>query len=130
MESSIELVVSVMIFVIVLSWATISIINYQNSKYEELAKANLLEYARTILSKVIADKRFCNASLSPNDYGISAKISIRIESKHYYFLSEVNERNSCNLGNQPPKFIDEAEAMGAYVNSSIIIVRVSVYGLP
>lgn len=130
MESSLETIFAVFLFLIVASWSMNSIMIYLNSSTESMLRINLLEIAIGIKNKILAEKSFCNASIDPSYYNLTSKISIYIEIKVYDFKSSIEYRLLCSKGIKPIVFMDRAEAIGAYLNSSLIVVRVVVYGLP
>ncbi len=132
MESSIETVFSVLIFLFILSWSLFSVYIYLNANLEYTLHSILIEYATTIKNKLIEEKKFCNASSNPIYYNITQSISIFIEVVEYELKGGIGiiEKRYCISGKPPEKFIDKAEVVGAYVNNSLIRIRVTVYGLP
>lgn len=130
MESALETTIAVLIFAMSLSWAVLSITFQIGLNSEIFLNFNLLEYSIAIKNTIIGKKLFCQASTDPSYYNISSKISIYFEIKKYELKGGVSEDLLCSKGKEPSEFVNKAEAIGAYLNSSLIIVRVIVYGLP
>jgi hypothetical protein len=132
MESAIETVIAVGLFILVFIWSILSITTYISVGSENSLKAILTEYAIEIKNRIINDKNFDNPSTNPSDYGINSKIFILIEIKEFVYTYDVilTKDKTFPSNFTLPKFLDKGETIGAYSNDSLIIVKVTVYGLP
>ncbi len=132
MESAVETTIAFFIFLLVMILALYSVMNYTGAISSSALQANLKEYASLVKNKIIEEKNFYNPSTNPSYYGISSSsiwihiilYNITIDDHGYPLVSSIS------FGEEPPRFIDKAESIGAYVGSSLILVRVIVYGLP
>jgi len=132
MESSIETTIAIILFLLVVSWAIFSVTLHISAKYDQSIKDILTENASLIKNFIIINKKFYEPPTNPSFYGINLNVEINIEIKEFIYDSQVKLiRHEIYPKNFTiPKFIDKGEAIGAYLNSSLILVKVIVYGLP
>jgi len=132
MESSIETIIGIIIFVIVISWSIFSINLYLSSNSEDNIRSTLLEYAIFIKNYIIMSKVINDNLTDPSFYGINSKISIIIKSWIFQYDSSLHLKGNYTFpsNSKIPEFIDKAEAIGAFMNESnvLVVFKVIVYG--
>src|SRR5579875_1591327 len=124
MESSIETILGIALFLLVLSWSLFSINIYLSANDEDKIGSILLEYAIAIRDNIISTKHLNDSVETPSFYKINAKIFIMIRYWIYIYEQSVYllKNGTYPKNSSLPSFIGEAKALGAFMNSSYTLV--------
>jgi len=126
MENLNETIFGVIIILIVFIWTVNNIIIYSNISEEKEMENLLNNYAKIICQQIIYTKEFKNPSDDPQNYGIKKNIKIYIQVKEIEYTNEGIKENILFESSKKP-LINKGEYVGAYIDKTLIIVRVVVY---
>jgi hypothetical protein len=126
MENLNETIFGVIIVLIVFIWTVNNIIIYSNISEEKELESLLNNYAKIICQQIIYNKEFRNPSEDPQNYGIKENIKIYIQVKEIEYTNEGIKENILFESSKKP-LINKGEYVGAYIDKTLIIVRVVVY---
>jgi hypothetical protein len=126
MENLNETIFGVIIILIVFIWTVNNIIIYSNISEEKELESLLNNYAKIICQQIIYNKEFRNPSEDPQNYGIKENIKIYIQVKEIEYTNEGIKENILFESSKKP-LINKGEYVGAYIDKTLIIVRVVVY---